>query len=215
MRRRLSCVDAVPGSALPSTSFVSSTSLPEEATWPSSVYVVATCSACTDATTSTTFFYFATFFATSRTTLTSTAAFLFCLLSASWVTHSLASSFLFCAVAFSSSAKLGARHLGRHVSNTIKNMSSVAMSGIFVHYCARSFRALMYMLCISTLNSAKLCRLLCIVGDRHGLLLINIQMLPSMRTHKIFVSQICFVSLVAQSEAYFAASGKSRSIVGN
>ena len=68
---------------------------------------------------------------------------------------------------------------------------------------------------MSTLKSTKLYRQLCTVGDRHSLLLIHIRMLTSMSTQKILVSQTYFTSLVAESKAYFATFGKSRSMLRN
>lgn len=89
----------------------------------------------------------------------------------------------------------------------------MVMKGSLVHCCIGSLRALLYTLCMFALKSAKLYRLLYILGDRHEYLLIHIWMLASMRTQNIFVSQVYFVSLVAQSDAYFSASGRSYSML--
>lgn len=209
---RLSCVNAVPWSALSS---LSSTFGLEDFSWPSSAYTIVDFAVFTTATASVTFFCSTASYATSWISLTSATTFSFGLLSASGVTQSLGSSFFFCAAAYSSSTKSGAHHSGGHVSNTIKIASSMAINGSLVHYCTRSFRAPMYMLRIFALKYEKLCRLLCTVGDRRGLLLIHIQMLTSMSTQKIFVLRIHFASLVAQSEAYFVASHKVQSMSRN
>jgi hypothetical protein len=68
--------------------------------------------------------------------------------------------------------------------------SSVATKGSFVHCLVGSLRALIYMLCMSALNSAKLCRLLYTVGDNRGLRLIHILMFISMNTQNILLSRI-------------------------
>lgn len=83
-----------------------------------------------------------------------------CLLSASCMMHSLV-SFFHCYVAiFSISSKSGARHSGGHDSITTKITSFVAMNKSFTHFCVGSLCARIYRLCISTLNSVVLCKLL-------------------------------------------------------
>lgn len=132
-RSHLSWVEAVPRFAPSPTRPVSSASCPADTSWPSSACAVATSVVCAAAATLAAFFCFAVVYATSWVSLTSVAAFSLRLFSSSWVTCSLASSFLFCTAVFSNSTKSRVRHLGGHVSNTIKIVSSVAMNGSFVH----------------------------------------------------------------------------------
>lgn len=196
MRGHLSYVDMVPGSALPSTIYMSSTSCLEDATWPSFPYNL-------------------------QPMLSMLLLLILWPSSTPWIPmplHGLPLPQLplfrstlpkpvgWCAAWHHPSSSVVPPspipqnlwcHLGGHVSNTVKIVSLVAINCRFFHCCAKSFHALMYMLCISTLKSTKLCRLLCTIGDMSGLLLIHIQMLASMRTKKIFILWICFASLVA------------------
>lgn len=170
MRGHFNCVDAAPGSALPPTLSTSSTSCPyEDVAWSSSSFVVASSAACATAAASASFSYFAAFCVASCTALSLVDVVSFCLFSANYVTCNLASSFFFCVVSFSILARSGARHSGGHVSKIVKMVSSVAIKGSFIHCFIVSLCALMYILCVSTLNSAKLYRLLYTVGDRHNL----------------------------------------------
>lgn len=163
-------VDAVPRSALPSSVFVSSTSCPyEDVVWPSFSFVVATSTTYATATTSIVFFYSAAFYFASYTGFSLVAAISCCLFSANWVMRSLASSFFFCVVGFSNSTRSGAHHSGGHVSKTMKMASLVAINERFVHCFIVSLCALMYTLCMSALNSIKLCKILYTLRDRHDL----------------------------------------------
>ena len=148
------CVDMVCWSAPPSYVSASSTACSYECVaWPSLAFVAASCAANVAAIA---FSYPTAFCATSHVACTSAAAVSFRLFSANFVMHSLASSFFFCAAALLSSARSRARHSRGHASKTVKMASSVATKGNFVHYFVKSFHALIYMLCMSALISAKL-----------------------------------------------------------
>jgi len=142
MHGHFSCVAAAPGSVLPSAISISSTSYPEDVSWPSSTCVFATSIVYVVAAASTTFFCSVAFCPASHTALTLATTFSFYLLLASWVMHSLASSLFFYATAFSSSTKSGVRHLRGHVSNIVKIALSVAKNVSFIHCFTRSFGTL-------------------------------------------------------------------------
>jgi len=106
------------------------------------------------------FSYSTAFCSTSQSTCTSAAVVSFLHLSGNYAMCSLVSSFFFWAADFSISAMFGARHSDGHASKTLKMTSSLATKGSFVHYFIRSLCALIYMLCMSALNSVKLYKLL-------------------------------------------------------
>ena len=205
MRGRFSCVDVMLGSAPSIMSFAPC--LVDKFRPPSSCIVLAPVAYAIVAL-SMAFTYSVAIFVTLQVTFTSMAN---CSLCFCW-TSSLVASFCFCVVVLSYSARFRTRHLGGHDSSMEKMESSITMKGSLVQFYVGSLRALIDTLCISALKSAKLRRLLYIVGDRHSLLLIYIRMLISMSTQKILVSWIHVTSFVAQSDAYFVASGKSCSI---
>lgn len=124
----------------------------------------------------------------------------------------LVASICFCTTVLLHSTIFGARHCGGHELSMVKRVSSIMIKGFSDQFCAESLRALIYILCIFTLKSAKLHGLLYTVGDRCSLLLVHIRTLASMSTQKILVSRLCVASFVAQSDAYLVASGKSYSI---
>lgn len=150
-------------------------------------------------------------FAASREALTSSTncSFYFCCVS------SLVASFCLCIVASSHVARFGVHYSGIHESRTTKTTSSIDMNESLVYFCSRSFCALIYTLCISTLKSAKLRRLSYIMGDRRSYLWIHVRMLASMSIYKILISWMRMACLVAQSDTYFTTSGKSWSRGGN
>lgn len=154
---RFNCVDVVRKSVPPSSVSASSAACPcEGIAWPSPAFMVAACVAVV----ATAFSCSAALCATSRADRTSAVSVSFLHFSANCAMHSLASPFFFCAAEFLISAMFGTHHSGDRASKTLKMASSVATKGSFVHYFVGSLRALIYMLCMSALNSVKHCRLL-------------------------------------------------------
>jgi len=204
-------VDVVRGSVPPSFALVSSASCSYEGVaWPSPTFAAMSCAA-----TAVVEFSCSTAFCNTSCTARTSAAISYYLFSSNCAMHSLASSFFFSFANLSSSVMSWACHYGGHASKTLKMVSSMATNGSFVHYFVESFHVMMYILCMSALNSTKFYRLLYTMGDKHGFRLIHIWMFISMRTHKILLSHILFASFMAQSKAYFVASSNSLSMMGN
>ena len=126
-----SCVDAVCGSAPPSSWSVSYSG--EGDFWPSCSFFAAFC--CSSAA-----------FATSCASCTLAAAPSFLLFSANCAIYSYASFFFLCVVDFSASTVelAGVHHSNGHDSRTVKMTSSVARQGSSFQVFAGSLHALMY-----------------------------------------------------------------------
>lgn len=151
------CVDVVLGSA---PSAMSSTPCPTNKFRPSSPYVVVAPVACATATLLVALSFSVATFLSSQVALTSMANCSLCLCWANLFICSLVASFCFCVAILSYSAIFGVRHSRGHDSSMMKMASSIALKGSLVQFYTGSLRGLIYTLCMSTLKSTKLHRLL-------------------------------------------------------
>lgn len=131
-----------------------------------------------------------------------------CFFSSSLTMRNLISLFLCCAAIFSSSTKSRVCQSKEHDAITSNIASSVAMNDSFTHSQAGSLRTRIYRLCISTLNSSMLCKLLYTVRDKCSLWLIHVHKLTSTNAQNTFISWILVTSFVSQSKVYLTASGR-------
>lgn len=153
-----SWVDMVHGSVPLSSISTSSASCPYGGVaWPSPTFAVTSCATIVS---STTFFFSVDFCATSCAARTSNIVVSFHLFSANYAMCNLEFPFFFWAIYLSSYEMLGACHSKGHASKIVKMASSMTTKGSFVHCFVGSLHTLREMLCISALNSMKLCRLL-------------------------------------------------------